>query len=216
MYLIAQNISFKDLSLFEIAVLQKFQSQLIQTKLFLSLTVSEIAWIIFQLKGENRMEVQYQQISPKAMKVRNLNELITSLISLVVITGLYFCTDYFNWWNWLRYVWIALFIITIIGIPWTYFVSSPIYYKTFRYGLTDDFLYIKSGVLTKVEVVVPMTKIQSIELIQGIIMRKYGVRSIEIKTMQGGVTIPHIEEEVAIKLRDDISKLARLKELDER
>src|SRR5690606_15802100 len=126
MYLIAQNISFKDLSLFEIAVLQKFQSQLIQTKLFLSLTVSEIAWIIFQLKGENRMEVQYQQISPKAMKVRNLNELITSLISLVVITGLYFCTDYFNWWNWLRYVWIALFIITIIGIPWTYFVSSPI------------------------------------------------------------------------------------------
>ncbi|KQC48616.1 hypothetical protein AP057_15460 [Geobacillus sp. Sah69] len=51
MYLIAQNISFKDLSLFEIAVLQKFQSQLIQTKLFLSLTVSEIAWIIFQLKG---------------------------------------------------------------------------------------------------------------------------------------------------------------------
>ncbi|KAF6510868.1 PH domain-containing protein [Geobacillus stearothermophilus] len=136
------------------------------------------------------MEVQYQQISPKAMKVRNLNELITSLISLVVITGLYFCTDYFNWWNWLRYVWIALFIITIIGIPWTYFVSSPIYYKTFRYGLTDDFLYIKSGVWTKVEVVVPMTKIQSIELIQGIIMRKYGVHSIEIKTMQGGVTIP--------------------------
>ncbi|MED4358259.1 PH domain-containing protein [Geobacillus stearothermophilus] len=162
------------------------------------------------------MEVQYQQISPKAMKVRNLNELITSLISLVVITGLYFSTDYFNWWNWLRYVWIALFIITIIGIPWTYFVSSPIYYKTFRYGLTDDFLYIKSGVWTKVEVVVPMTKIQSIELIQGIIMRKYGVRSIEIKTMQGGVTIPHIKEEVAIKLRDDISKLARLKELDER
>ncbi|KAF6510870.1 hypothetical protein GS8_1541 [Geobacillus stearothermophilus] len=31
-----------------------------------------------------------------------------------------------------------------------------------------------------------------------------------------GFRIPHIEEEVAIKLRDDISKLARLKGLDER
>lgn len=161
------------------------------------------------------MVVQYQQIAPATVKVRNLNELITSLISLIVITGLYFCTDYFNWWSWLHYIWMGLFVITVIGIPWTYFVSSPIYYKTFRYGLTDDFLYIKSGIWTREEVMVPMTKIQSIELTQGIIMRKYGVRSIEIKTMQGGVTIPHIEGDVAMKLRDDISKLARLKELEE-
>jgi uncharacterized protein len=161
------------------------------------------------------MEVQYQQIAPLAIKVRNLNELITSLIGLVVLVGLYFCTDYFNWWSWLQYVWIGLVVLDIFGILWTYFVSSPIYYKTFWYGLTDDFLYIKSGIWTREEIVVPMTKIQSIELTQGIIMRKYGVRSIEVKTMQGGVTIPHIEEDVAIKLRDDISKLARLKELDE-
>ena len=161
------------------------------------------------------MEVQYQQIAPAAIKVRNLNELITSLIGLVVIVGLYFCTDYFNWWSWLRYIWIGLVVLDFLGILWSYYVSSPIYYKTFRYGVTDNFLYIKCGIWTREEVVVPMTKIQMIELTQGIIMRKYGVRSIEIKTMQGGVTIPHIDEDVAIKLRDDLSKLARLKELDE-
>lgn len=171
--------------------------------------------IVFRLKGVNILEVEYKKISPQTIKVRNLNELITSLIALVVIAALYFCTEYFDWWGWLKYVWIGLIIFTIFGIPWTFFVSSPIFYKTFRYGLTDDFLYIKSGVWTKVEIVVPMTKIQSIELTQSIIMRKYGVRSIEIKTMQGDVTIPHIEEDVAIKLRNDISKLARLKELDE-
>ena len=60
-----------------------------------------------------------------------------------------------------------------------------------------------------------MTKIQSIKLTQGVIMRKYGVSSVEIKTMQGSHTIPLVEEEVAKKVRDDISKLARLKELDE-
>lgn len=161
------------------------------------------------------MEIPYKQIAPESIKVRNLDELITSIIGLVILGALYFCTDYFNWWSWLDYIWIGLFILTVIAIPWTYVVSSPLFYKTFRYGLTDDFLYIKSGVWSLSEVVIPMTKIQSIELKQGIIMRKYGVYSIEMKTMQGSQSIPYLEEQVAKQLRDDISKLARLKELDE-
>lgn len=161
------------------------------------------------------MEIDYKQISPKTIKVRNSNELITSIIGVIIFTVLLFCTYQFHWWSWLQYVWIGLIILTVIGIPWTYFVSSPLFYKTFRYAITDDFLYIKSGVWSTSEVVVPMTKIQSIKLTQGVIMRKYGVSSVEITTMKGSHAIPHIEEEVAKKLRDDISKLARLKELDE-
>ena len=44
-------------------------------------------------------------------------------------------------------------------------------------------------------------------------MRKYGVSSVQISTMKGSHEIPHVEEEVAKRLRDDIAKLARLKEL---
>lgn len=161
------------------------------------------------------MEINYKQISPKAIKVRNTNELITSIISVVIFAVLLFCTYQFHWWSWLQYVWIGLIVLTVLGIPWTYFISSPIFYKTFRYCLTDDFLYIKSGVWTISEIVVPMTKIQSIKLTQGIIMRKYGVSTVKITTMQGSHAILHVEEEVAKKLGDDISKLARLKELDE-
>ena len=161
------------------------------------------------------MEIDYKQISPKAIKVRNVNELITSMIGLVVLAVLLFCTYQFNWWSWLQYVWIGLIALTVIGIPWTYAVSSPIFYKTFRYGVTDDFLYIKSGVWSISEVVVPMAKIQSIELKQGMIMRKYGVSSVEITTMKDSHAISYVEQEVAKKLRNDIAKLARLKELDE-
>lgn len=161
------------------------------------------------------MEIDYKQISPKAIKVRNIDELITSIIGIVVLAILLFCTVQFNWWSWLQYVWIGLIALTVIGIPWTYIVSSPIFYKTFRYGITDDFLYIKSGVWKISEVIVPMAKIQSIELSQGVIMRKYGVSTVEISTMKGNHAIPYVEEEVAKKLRNDIAKLARLKELDE-
>ena len=161
------------------------------------------------------MEIDYKQISPKAIKVRNINEIITSIIIIAVLAVLLFCTYHFNWWNWLEYVWLGLIGLTLIGIPWTFVVSSPIFYKTFRYGITDDFLYIKSGIWTISESVVPMAKIQSIELTQGTIMRKYGVSSVEISTMSDHLGIPYVEEEVAKKLRDDIAKLARIKELDE-
>ena len=161
------------------------------------------------------MDIDYKQISPKAIKVRNVNELITSSIGIVVLALLVFCTYQFNWWSWLQYVWIGLIAFTPIGIVWTYVVSSPLFYKTFRYSITDDYLYIKSGVWTISESVVPMAKIQSIELTQGFFMRKYGVSSVEISTMKGSHEIPHVEEEVAKRLRDDIAKLARLKELDE-
>lgn len=161
------------------------------------------------------MEIDYKQISPKAIKVRNVDEAISSFITIVILAVFLFCTYQFNWWSWLEYVWIGLIALTLIGTIWTYAVSSPIYYKTFRYGITDDFLYIKSGIWTISETVVPMAKIQSIELKQGVVMRKYGVSSVQISTMKGSHNIPHVEEEVAKKLRDDIAKLARLKELDE-
>lgn len=161
------------------------------------------------------MDIHYHQISPKAIKVRNLNELVTSGITTIIFAILLYCTYQFNWWSWLQYVWMGLIALTVIGIPWTYVVSSPLFYKTFRYGLTDDFLYIKSGIWTISEVVVPMAKIQSIELQQGAIMRKFGVSTVQISTMKESYEISYIESEVAQKLRDDIAKLARLKELDE-
>lgn len=160
------------------------------------------------------MEIEYKQLSVNAIKVRNINELITSIIGIVILAALLFCTYQFHWWSWLQYVFIGLIVLSLVGIVWTYFISSPIFYKTFRYGITDDFLYIKSGVWTTREVVVPMAKIQSIELKKGIVMRKYGVSSVEMSTMKDSHEIPYVEEEVAKRLRDDIAKLARLKELD--
>lgn len=161
------------------------------------------------------MEVEYKQVSPKAIKVRNLNRLVTSSIRIVISSVLLFCAYEFNWWSWLQYVWIGFVTLSLIRIVWTYLVSSKMFFKRFRYGLTDDYLYIKSGIWTISEIVAPMTKIQSIELTQGVIMRKYGISSLVISTLKESHEIPYVEQEVAMKLRDDIAKLARLKELDE-
>lgn len=161
------------------------------------------------------MNIAYKQLSMNTLKVRNINNIISAIIITIIFSILLFCTYQFNWWSWLQYIWFGIIILDILSVPWSFFISSPIFYKTFRYGLTDDFLYIKSGIWFHSEVVVPLAKIQSIELTQGSVMRKYGVSSVEVTTMKGHHEIPHIEDDVAKKLRDDISKLARLKELDD-
>lgn len=161
------------------------------------------------------MDVTYYKISEKTSKIRNISEVITSVLAIIVLGVLRICTVMFSWWSWVDYVLYGLFAITVLGALWSIVIEHPLFYKTFRYGMTDDYLFIKSGIFTISETVVPMAKIQSIDLNQGILMRKFNVFSITVTTMKGHHTIPYLEESVAKHIREEIAKLARLKELDE-
>lgn len=161
------------------------------------------------------LETNYQAISPNTIKVRNRSEWIECIISTIILIILYTVTNIFQWWGWLHYVWGALFAFTWLSLLWNIRISSPLYFKTFRYALNDEFVYIQQGIWFRKETIIPMTKIQSIETTQGPLMKKFGVRSVEIKTINGQLVIPHLEENVALNVRDHIAMLAQLKELDE-
>lgn len=166
--------------------------------------------------GGTAMNIEYQKISVKAVTVRSLQHLKSSIIFIVIAATICYLSIHFHWWSWIKYVSIVAIILDLLSIPWTFFVSSPIFYKTFGYQITDDFLYIKSGIWTVSEEVVPMTKIQSINISQNLVMRRFGVSSVTLTTMGGSHEISYIDRQVAEKMRDDISVLARLKELDEK
>ena len=161
------------------------------------------------------MEVTYYSISEKTPKIRNLNELITSTITIMILAGVLVCTRIFSWWDWVEYVVIGLLILTVLGMFWSLFIEIPLFYKTFRYGITDEYLFIKSGIFTITETVVPMAKIQSIELNQGVLMRKFNIFAVNVTTMKDRHSIPFLDETMAKQIREEIAELARLKELNE-
>ena len=163
----------------------------------------------------NRLDVAYQTISPNTVKIRKHTEWIEDILSSVILIILFSCTAIFDWWHWLQYIWIGLLVVTWISLVWNLLIGFPLYYKNFRYAINDEFIYIKTGIWFKKEFMIPMTKIQSIETSQGPLMKKYRVRSVEVKTINGQHVIPHLEEDVALNVREQISKLAQLKELDE-
>lgn len=79
-------------------------------------------------------------------------------------------------------------LVTVIGIPlipfWFLFGNMLIgrYLKRMRLTLTDKNVHVAKGVLTRMEKTVPLDKITDMGLVQGPLMRFYGVHAISLET----------------------------------
>ncbi len=92
----------------------------------------------------------------------------------------------------------------------------PVYlHKHFRYGVTDEFLQIKSGAFHEHYALIPMTKIQAVSTSQGPVLRRFSLYTLEIETMGSSHGIPGLPKEVAIDVRNQIARCAKIKEVDE-
>ena len=164
------------------------------------------------------MDVTYHGISHDSMKVRNLDFLLNSgkyiaayIIGLIVA----YQFEHVEWIEYVLYACISLLIIRGIRIFWHIFVTSPRYYKNSSYTYNEEFIFIREGIWTISETIIPISKVQAVILAQDLPMRKYDVQSIIIATMNTFNQIPHIPSEEAKKIHQELSKLARIKEIEE-
>ncbi len=61
------------------------------------------------------------------------------------------------------------------------------YYDVYRYRITDSEIAVESGVIFFKKTIIPLRRIQNVNIVQGPIMRAYGVKSILIETAGGVV-----------------------------
>ncbi|KAB2335651.1 PH domain-containing protein [Bacillus mesophilum] len=148
-----------------------------------------------------------------AKKVWRITGLIEDAIGLVVIAILLFLDHYFQWVEWLGWIFIGLAVLSIPSIIWT-FVRPHLLYKSWRYNADEEFLHLKFGTITEKHELIPMTKIQAVTTNKGPILKKYGLMSISVETMGSSHTIPCLQEDVALALRDEIAQYAKLKEVE--
>lgn len=154
------------------------------------------------------------RISRNAIRVWLISETIQNLIGLVIIGGLFYLDYRFSWQEWIGWLLIILFILSILGTVWS-FISPFIKYKSWRYEVDEDYVQIQQGVWKKRHLLIPMTKIQSVETVQGPLMKKYELYSVSMETMGSSHMIPVLPKEVALSLREQIAKFAKVKEEDE-
>lgn len=162
----------------------------------------------------NNIQYPTKRLSKDMVKVWWIREVLSLIIGIVVLIGLFYASNAFNWPKWLHIILIIGTIIygslTILGFVRPYFL-----HKNWRFDVDEQFLQLKQGAFLEEQTLVPMTKIQSVSTKEGPILRKYDLCSITVDTMGSSHTIPGLPKDDAISMRNTIAIYAKLKEVEQ-
>lgn len=153
-------------------------------------------------------------LSPNAINYWRREELISNLIAFIVLAVLFYLDWRFDWYNWIGWILIGLAVFFLAGLVWSV-ISPPLTFKSWRYDLDEEFLYLQFGIWNRTEQLIPMTKIQAVSLTQGPLMRKYKLASLSVETMGSSHAIPALPKETATQLRERIAQFAKIKEVEQ-
>jgi len=101
----------------------------------------------------------------------------------------------------------AFIIPASLFSAWWVFVVPSRRLARWRYALGDDRLRIERGYFFYSDTVVPLGRIQHIDVEQGPIMRRYGLATLTVHTAGhhgASVSLPGLRHEVAVAMRESI------------
>ncbi|MEG9298372.1 PH domain-containing protein [Mangrovibacillus sp. Mu-81] len=155
-----------------------------------------------------------ETISRNATKVWRISNTIGHTIVLIIIGVLLFCTDRFNWYNWIGiilYVLGGLFVISAIYS----IIIEPVYVqRTWRYQVDKELVQLKFGKWEQQHILIPMEKVEYVRTEQGPIMRRYDLYDLEVGTTTSSHKIPAIPADTARTLKAQIATFAKITDKD--
>ncbi|MBC7959250.1 MAG: PH domain-containing protein [Vallitaleaceae bacterium] len=148
--------------------------------------------------------ILYERVDPKSRLLWMINGFIFSVFlmaALVVVSLLV-----------IKVIWPIL-----IGIVLCLYITlvSPFYeYKQWKYAAESDRVEIIHGIFIVKRTVVPINRIQHINIKQGVIQKKLGLSSVEIFTSGGQHSIEGLNISVAGLMADRLNALVVLEEME--
>ena len=106
--------------------------------------------------------------------------------------------------RWALPVALAVYAVVAVGIrPW-------VKHRVYRWEITADAAYTRSGWLTQTWTLVPISRIQTVDVTRGVLQQMYGLATVAVLTAssQGTVRIHHLEHDVAQRVADDLARRA--------
>ena len=97
-----------------------------------------------------------------------------------------------------------LYAVVTIGVrPWFRF-------RVHRWEVTADAVYTVTGWLTRTWTLVPISRIQTVDVTRGVLQQLFGLSSVAVLTAssQGTVRVWHLEADVAQRVADDLAHRA--------
>jgi uncharacterized protein len=98
----------------------------------------------------------------------------------------------------------VLYAVVTIGVrPWFRF-------RVHRWEITADAVYTLTGWLTRTWTLVPISRIQTVDVTRGVLQQLFGLSTVAVLTAssQGTVRVWHLEADVAQRVADDLAHRA--------
>ncbi len=152
-----------------------------------------------------------QHIDAKAVQVRRLEGWITAAVCLAIVAALGIFTFRFAWSWWIflltAAVMLAYSVLEVAVIP-------EVYYRTWKYRITEKEIELHHGVLVRKRTLIPMSRIQHVDSKQGPILKHFRLSAVSFATAAGSHLIPALSEMAAEQVRREISDLAGVADED--
>jgi membrane protein YdbS with pleckstrin-like domain len=89
-------------------------------------------------------------------------------------------------------------------------VRPRLRYRVHRWEVTAEAVYTLTGWLDRTWTLVPISRIQTVDVTRGVVQQSFGLASVAVLTAssQGTVRIPHLEVDVAHRVADDLARRA--------
>jgi membrane protein YdbS with pleckstrin-like domain len=100
-------------------------------------------------------------------------------------------------------------LVVLIGVV-TVGVRPRLRYRVHRWEVTGDAVYTLTGWLTRTWTLVPISRIQTVDVNRGLVQQVFGLATVAVLTAsaQGTVRIPQLEVDVARRVAEDLARRA--------
>lgn len=148
-----------------------------------------------------------ESLDPRMLKVWRTNALWSGLAELLLPA----LAAAASWrWGWPWWIVVVLTASGLVELAVSTWVLPPLRWRNWRYEIRDEEIELRRGFIMVKRTLVPMVRIQHVDMKQGPVMRRFGVASIAFSTAAGEHVIPGLSLETAEAVRDRIMELARL------
>jgi membrane protein YdbS with pleckstrin-like domain len=148
-------------------------------------------------------------LSRSAIGLWTVQGVVFTVVEAVVVAVLivFVPSDAGLWTVLVRWVAPAVVLVTaVVDIG----VQPRLRYRVHRWEVTGDAVYTLTGWLTRTWTLVPISRIQTVDVNRGLVQQLFGLATVAVLTAssQGTVRIPHLEADVARRVAEDLARRA--------
>ena len=146
-------------------------------------------------------ELQYNRLVPGSKKSMYVSHIliVIAMVAVAVFSGM-FLKDVSM---------LATYIIcgVVAALSLFLLVRPVLYYRFYRYIITDDRIDVRQGVIVRTHTVVPIERLHQVEVIRGPINGLFGLANVNVTTAGGVAKIKFLENHVAESVVDGLNEV---------